>query len=155
MFEEKVKQLLNEALDEHPELFLIDITIDSSNKIKVILDGDNGVTLSDCIAVSRAIEHNLDREETDFALEVMSAGVSEPLQLPRQFHKNIDRNLEVVTLAGKTIKGTLIATTEDDIKLTWKAREPKPVGKGKVTVTKEATIAFTEIKQAKVMINFN
>src|SRR5690554_7210025 len=88
MLEEEVKQLLQDALDENPSLFLIDLKIDSSNKIQVILDGDNGVSLNDCIAVSRAIEHNLDREEEDFALEVMSAGArseehtSEPQSRP-------------------------------------------------------------------------
>lgn len=155
MFREKVEQLLNQALKEHPSLFLIDLNIDSTNGVKVIIDGDQGVTLNDCIAISRAVEHNIDREEFDFSIDVMSAGVSEPLQLPRQFHKNKNRNLEVVTHSGETVKGTLIEITDNDIQLTWKTREPKPVGKGKITVTKEANIPFAEIKQAKVMINFN
>ena len=62
-FKEKVIELLNEGLKEKPSVFLIDLTIDNSNKIMVTLDGDNGVTLQDCIDISRAIEHNLDREE--------------------------------------------------------------------------------------------
>ncbi len=67
--------------------FLIDLDINASNKIMVTLDGDNGVTLQDCIDVSRAIEHNLDREEEDFSLEVASAGAASPLQQPRQYKK--------------------------------------------------------------------
>ncbi|CEN34778.1 Ribosome maturation factor RimP (fragment) [Capnocytophaga canimorsus] len=31
-----------------------------------------GVGIDDCIALSRAIEHNLDREEVDFSIEVTS-----------------------------------------------------------------------------------
>lgn len=73
MFEDSVKKLLAEALENRPDLFLIDLTISSSNAICVILDGDNGVSLNDCIEVSRQIEHNLDREEVDFSLEVASA----------------------------------------------------------------------------------
>ena len=76
---EKVAELLENALEENKSLFLIDLNISEDNQIRVILDGDKGVTVEDCIAVSRAIEHNLDREEYDFSLEVMSAGVSEPL----------------------------------------------------------------------------
>ena len=89
---EKVAKLLENALEENKSLFLIDLNISEDNQIRVILDGDKGVTVEDCIAVSRAIEHNLDREEYDFSLEVMSAGVSEPLTLPRQYKKNIIHN---------------------------------------------------------------
>ncbi|HOD09335.1 MAG TPA: ribosome assembly cofactor RimP, partial [Flavobacterium sp.] len=42
-FKEKVIELLNEGLKEKPSVFLIDLTIDNSNKIMVTLDGDNGV----------------------------------------------------------------------------------------------------------------
>ena len=41
---------------------------------------------------------------------------------------------------------------QEGITLEWKAREPKPVGKGKVTVTKTKKLAFTSIKKAKVII---
>ena len=74
-----VKSLIEKGLEERPDLFLIDFTISADNKINVILDGDNGVSVEDCIFISRAVEHNLDREEEDFALEVASAGATSPL----------------------------------------------------------------------------
>lgn len=153
--QEKVLPLLEQALADNPSLFLIDVSISENNQIRVIIDGDNGVTVEDCIAVSRAIEHNLDRETEDFSLEVMSAGVSEPLTLPRQYKKNVGRKLKVKTEAGETIEGELTQSDEDTVTLQWKAREPKPVGKGKVTVQKEAVLPYKEIVEAKVMITFN
>ena len=129
MMREKVAELLENALEENKSLFLIDLNISEDDQIRVILDGDKGVTVEDCIAVSRAIEHNLDREEYDFSLEVMSAGVSEPLTLPRQYKKNIGRNLKIKTKNGEKLEGELTAATEDSFTLTWSAREPKPVGK--------------------------
>ncbi len=153
-FKEKVIELLNEGLSEKPSVFLIDLTIDNSNKIMVTLDGDNGVTLQDCIDISRAIEHNLDREEQDFSLEVASAGVSTPLKLVRQYKKNIGRTLKVKTLS-ETIEAELEAVDETKITLTWSAREPKKIGKGKETVIKKAEIPYAEIKEAIVTINFN
>ncbi|MCH2490178.1 MAG: ribosome assembly cofactor RimP [Flavobacteriales bacterium] len=155
MMQEKVLPLLEQALADNPSLFLIDVSISENNQIRVIIDGDNGVTVEDCIAVSRAIEHNLDREAEDFSLEVMSAGVSEPLTLPRQYKKNVGRKLKVKTEAGETIEGELTQSDEDTVTLQWKAREPKPVGKGKVTVQKEAVLPYKEIVEAKVMITFN
>ena len=151
---EKVAELLENALEENKSLFLIDLNISEDNQIRVILDGDKGVTVEDCIAVSRAIEHNLDREEYDFSLEVMSAGVSEPLAFPRQYKKNIGRSLRIKTKKDEKIEGELTAANDESCTLKWSAREPKPVGKGKVTVQKEATLPYKDIMEAKVMITF-
>lgn len=153
-FKEKVAQLLHNALQENQELFLIDFSINDANKIAVILDGDKGVSLQDCINVSRAIEHNLDREEQDFSLEVASAGVSSPLKLPRQFKKNIGRTLKIKTTTGIELEAKLQFADEEQATFTWAAREPKVVGKGKETVQKTQQIPYTEIKEAIVTIKF-
>ena len=68
----KVEPLLEKLLEENSSLFLIDLKIGMDNNIKVILDGDNDVSLNDCIKISRAIEHNLDRDVEDFSLVVTS-----------------------------------------------------------------------------------
>ena len=154
MFREKVQALVNEALEENKSLFLIDLTIQDNNAITVIIDGDNGVTVSDCIDVSRKVEHNLDRDEEDFSLEVMSSGATEPLINKRQYKKNIGRDLEVKLKDGSKIEGLLEEVYDDSIKLTWKSREDKPVGKGKVTVIKESILNYEDIAQAKVKIKF-
>jgi ribosome maturation factor RimP len=153
MLREKVENLLEEAFEENKSLFLIELSVDNANHITVVIDGDNGVSVNDCIAVSRKIEHNLDREEEDFSLDVASAGVSAPLSMPRQYKKNIGRKLAVTTSEGK-VEGELVKLEDDKITLQWKAREPKPVGKGKVTVNKEAVLPLQEIKEAKVIITF-
>ena len=145
--------LLDRALEAHPSLFLIDFTVGGDNTIRVILDGDHGVNLQDCMDISRAIEHNLDREEEDFSLEVTSAGATSPLTQPRQYKKNTGRILKVRTASGE-LEGTLVQSDEDSITLEWKSREPKPEGKGKVTVQKSQKIDFSEIKEAKVVLKF-
>jgi ribosome maturation factor RimP len=152
-FKEKVNQLLVEQLLEKPSVFLIDLNISDSYKITVTLDGDNGVVLQDCIDISRAIENNLDREEQDFSLEVASAGVSSPLKHLRQYKKNVGRSLRVKT-ATQTIEAELVEANEENIVLTWQAREPKKVGKGKETVQKREEILYADIKEAIVTITF-
>jgi ribosome maturation factor RimP len=153
-FKEKVLELLNVGLNEKQDVFLIDLTINEANKIVVTLDGDNGVTLQDCIDISRAIEHNLDREEQDFSLEVASAGVSTPLKLERQYKKNIGRTLRVKT-DSETIEAELLEADSEKIVLSWVTREPKKIGKGKETVVKKQEIPYVIIKEAIVTINFN
>ena len=122
-------------------------------KIIVTLDGDQGVTLQDCIDISRAIKINLDREEQDFSLEVASAGVPTPLKLVRQYKKNIGRTLKVKT-ATDVIEAVLADANDEFITLTWTAREPKKIGKGKETVEKKIELPYSEIKEAIVTITF-
>lgn len=154
LFKEKVNQLVQDALVERPSLFLIDLKITDDNKISVTLDGDSGVNLQDCIDVSRVLEHNLDREEVDFALEVASAGATSPLKLPRQYKKNIGRKVKVVKVSDEVIEANLVDADENAVTLEWKAREPKKVGKGKETVDKKVILPYTDIKQAVVIITF-
>ena len=150
----KVKGLLKNALEENSELFLIELKFLADNKIYVEVDGNNGVTLKECIRIRREIEHNLDREEEDFSLEVTSPDVANPLKVKRQYIKNINRILDVKLKDNSTVQGTLTNVTDSEIELEWKAREPKPIGKGKVTVIKNAIIQFEDILEAKVKIIF-
>ena len=73
MLKEKIELLLIDCFDQRSDLFLIDFSVSESNEIKVIIDGDNGVKVEDCMFISRAIEGNFDREELDFSLEVASS----------------------------------------------------------------------------------
>lgn len=150
---ERIEDLVNTALARRPELFLIDLTVSADNRIRVIMDGDEGVTVDDCIEISRAIEGNLE-ESDDFAIDVMSAGLSESLVLPRQYRKNIGRQLDIVKKDGIKIKGEVVDATDEECTITWTVREPKPIGKGKITVTKEAKLPYEDIKEAKVVITF-
>jgi ribosome maturation factor RimP len=154
MLKQKVTQLLQEVLEEETTLFLISQEIKPGNKIVIVIDGDNGVTLNDCMKVSRHIEHNLDREEEDFSLEVYSSGISEGITHIRQYKKNVGRKLEVVVQENTKVEGTLVEADDEKIKLQWKAREPKPIGKGKITVQKEQEIPYETIVKAKVMVTF-
>ena len=155
MNKERVKQLIAEALDENENLFLIELSFLSDNKILVEVDGDSGVNLKECIRISRHVEHNLDREEEDFALEVTSVNITKPLKVQRQYLKNIGRTMTVKTIDNQKFEGVLIKSNENKITLEWKAREPKPIGKGKITVVKTAEIAYKNIQEAKVKIIFN
>tara|TARA_B100000579_G_C22784254_1_gene830991 strand:- start:162 stop:629 length:468 start_codon:yes stop_codon:yes gene_type:complete len=153
-FNQKVEDLLLLALEQYPNIFLVDLKISADKLIKVILDGDEEVNVKDCINISRAIEGSLDRDEEDFSLEVASSGVGSPLKFPRQYQKNLGRNMEIISKEGLKFEGELTHVKEDSIELQWKQREPKPIGKGKVTVTKNKTLMFDEISQTRVMIKF-
>ena len=151
--EQRVEALLEAALEKRPDLFAISMNVGADQGIRIVLDGDSGVNLQDCMDISRAVEHQLDREAHDFSLEVSSAGATTPLIMPRQYRKNKGRTLKVRTSESE-FEGTLDQVGDTSITLSWKAREPKPVGKGKHTVRKEVVIPFSEIEQAKVVLKF-
>lgn len=150
----RVKELLEAALEKE-NAFLIDFQIDQANKILITADTLEGVRLEELTAISRAIEHSLDRETEDFELQVSSPGVGNPLKVPQQYQQNIGRNLKVTTAEGKEWKGELTNFENELLTLAWKERVPKEVGKGKVTVTKEIQLKLEEIKEARVELRFN
>ena len=154
MDKKKVEGYIDEALEENAELFLVELVIGAENKISVIIDGDKGVPLSECIRVSRAVEANLDRDEEDFSIEVATPDIAKPIVLQRQYIKNIGRTLKVIT-ENEKYEGVLEEVTDAGIVLSWETREPKEIGKGKVTVSKSVTLTYEEIKETKVKILFS
>ena len=148
-----VKARVEEALALNESLYLIELSIYVNKKVKVVVDGDNGVSLSETMRISRVINDNFDREIEDFSLEVSTPDIAHPLKVKRQYIKNLNRILKIKT-EEEELEGTLVTADEDKIVLQWKAREPKLVGKGKVTVEKTVTLEYTEIKEAKVKILF-
>ena len=153
-FRAQIENLLTRSLKDNPKLFLIDLSISGDNKIKIVLDGDDSVSLMDCINVSRAIEHNLDREIFDFGLEVASVGADDILTISRQYYKNIGRKLSVIDVTGKNYEGVLTSIKKNEILIEWKERQPKKIGKGKETVLKNKILSFSEITQSKVILKF-
>lgn len=153
-FRTRVEELLQDFLKTRPDLFLIDLKISVGNDIVIILDSDESISVQDCLDASRAIEFSLDREEVDFSLQVMSAGLSEPLKLPRQYHKNIGRELEITLNNDEKISGELVEADEEKAVLLLKYRRPKLVGKGKEDVEERREILYSDIKKALIVIKF-
>ena len=153
-FRVKVEHLIQDFLQTREDLYLVGLKISVGNDVVVILDGDKSLSLQDCLEASRAIEFNLDREDVDFSLQVMSPGLSEPLLLPRQYRKNIGRDLEVVLENNEKIVGELVNANEEKIELMLRYRRPKLIGKGKEDVEEKREIPYAEIKKALVVIKF-
>ena len=150
---EHILQLANAYLADGP-IYVTGIRVSADSHISVLIDGDNGVTIKDCVDLSRAIEGQLDREKEDFALDVSSHGASSPLVMPRQYKKHIGRTFEIKKLDGTKAEGELAEFTGDAIVLTYTVRENKPIGKGKVDVKKQEIIALDKIKESKIKLKY-
>jgi ribosome maturation factor RimP len=144
---DKILELIEQGLDDE-NLFLTKLNVNSNNKIVVVIDGDNGVTIKQCADLSKYIEKNLDRDEEDFSLEVSSFGLGEDYVSKRQYFKNQGKSVVVIDSNDKKHKGIMTEVTDDyiiiDRKLTKMQKKDRvePIFK----------ISFSEIKSAKTEI---
>lgn len=127
--------------------FLVEIKVSSTNVIDVFVDGDDGISISECVKISRHLGKNFDRDQEDYELHVSSPGLTSPFVLRRQYEKYIDREIKVLTIDDKKMHGILKAITDDEIELELK------VGKKGQEIRLEKLL-FADIKEAKPVISF-
>jgi len=151
-----VQELAQERIDELDNgCYLIDIKIGTGNQISVEIDNENrGIAVEDCMSVSRNIEHNLDREIEDFALQVSSPGLSEPFKVWRQYRKNIGRDVKVKLLEGSPLKGEILAADETGIQLKTQTKQRVEGRKKKETIVETHQLEYNQIKETKIIISF-
>jgi ribosome maturation factor RimP len=155
MDKKRIIELAQERIDAlNKGLFIVDISISATNVINVELDTEvGGVSIEDCISVSRNIEHNLDREQEDFELNVSSAGMDRPLRHIKQFVKNTGRKITVLKANGELIEATLVNYENDRFMLSVE-RVVKNEKNKKVSMVEELTLDRKEIKEIKRVISF-
>ena len=125
----EIVKLVEEKI-EGTEYYIVDISVSSSNQIRVEIDGDKGVKINDCVEISRHIEGNYDRDEVDFELTVSSAGMDQPFKILRQYQRYVGREVEMKTTQGDKLKGLLISADDKAVVLEV-TRKEKIEGKKK------------------------
>lgn len=148
----KIIALIEEKLTE--DQFIVDVEVSPANQISVQIDSETGISIDDCVTISRQIEGNLDREEEDFELQVSSAGLGQPFKVFRQYTKNIGCEIEVVLKDGQKLEGILKAAQETSFDIETSKKEKVEGKKKKELVTRVLTIAFEEAKTVKNIIKF-
>lgn len=156
-----IEKLALERIEERNlDVYIVAITISPSNQIIVELDSENGgVSVTDCVAVSRNIEHNLDREVQDFSLEVASADLTKPFRVLKQYIKNIGKQVEVKPLTDTNFKngkieGVLKSANENEIVVTTREKRKIEGRKKKEWVEEDFTFKMSELKEVKIIITF-
>src|SRR5476651_123796 len=124
--EKRVRELVEEKIADKPNLFLVDVKMHSNGKLMILVDGDNGIGIDDCVAISRHVGFHLEEDnviDTAYNLEVSSPGLDAPLTLMRQYVKNIGRNLAIKMADGAKREGKLSGITEDAVIIEEKVKE--------------------------------
>ncbi|MFN3917395.1 MAG: ribosome assembly cofactor RimP [Flavobacteriales bacterium] len=153
---DRIKALAEERLAELDKgLFIVEISVSPTNQISVEIDSfEGGVSISDCVSVSRNIEHNLDREVEDFELQVSSPGLTNSFKIMTQYYKNVGKPVKVLLMDGSKIEGELVRVTEEAIVLKTEEKVRVEGKKKKELVVTEHELSFNQIKETKKVILF-
>lgn len=147
---EKILKLVEEFLAD-TDRFVVKLSVGKETKINIYIDGDSVVSIDDCIAVSRHVESNLDRDKEDFELSVSSAGIGEPFQHIRQFKNKIDKSVEILLNDGSKFKAILLGVNDNEINVAKEVKIKKK--KSKMFTTGEPElISLKNIKYTKEII---
>jgi len=139
---------------EGTELFIVEISVGTDNNIVVVVDSPKGVTITNCIEISKFIESNLNREEEDFELQVFSAGLGQPLRVEQQYTINVGKKVELVLFNGKKITGKLMTFDKSLLTIEEQKMEKVEGKKRKQLITNIIQYNLQEIKTTKVVISF-
>ena len=151
------KSVINSLVEEKlagTDYYLVDINVSKDNSISIEIDNDKGVSIDDCVALSRYVEENLDREKEDFELEVGSSGITSPFKIVRQYRKNIGNEVEMLLKSGTKITGILKDANETGAVITVEKKVKAAGAKRAATVEEDCTYKYDEIKYTKYSIRF-
>jgi ribosome maturation factor RimP len=143
---QKIQELVEEFI-KGTGLFLVAVKVSSSNRITVLADKNEGITIDECAGIHRHIEKNIDREKEDFELQVSSPGLDLPFGVIEQYYKNTGRKVEVIDNEGSRYTGSLKNVTGGGFEL-----ETEVKVKGKTKELKDISFNFDQIKSTRVIL---
>ena len=154
MIEKKQIEEIVQGRIEGTDLFLVEVKVDTQNNITVTVDSPEGISVDTCVVLSQYIESQLNREAEDFALEVSSPGVGQPLKVLQQYTKILNGTIEVLFNSGIKLNGILREVSSEGILLEYETKEKPEGAKRPVKIVKTEPYAFSEIKSVKETIIF-
>jgi ribosome maturation factor RimP len=105
-------------------LDLEDVTITPAGKrrlLRIIVDGDDGVSLDKVADVSKAVSQALDGSDvmggSPYVLEVTSPGVDRPLTEPRHWRRAKGRLVKADLHDGTSVEGRILAVDDSGVEL--------------------------------------
>jgi len=135
---------ITELVKQHiqgSDIFLVEVALNSGNAIRVHVDKPEGISIDECVKISRFLNESLDRDVEDYSLEVSSPGLGGAFKVKQQYEKNLGRDIEVLYTDGIKVKGKLEKVTDEGVILNVQGDDEE--------------IRFEEIKTAKTIISFN
>lgn len=137
---EKVEALVKGMLNDSQ--FVVEVKYNSKQeKYYIFIDSIEGIKISDCEKIHKALNKYLIENEDDSAIEVSSPGLTSNLIVWQQFKKNIGQKIQIQTKENIHIEGEICNANEKEIEIRTTDAEIK-------------TILYNTINKAKVNYKF-
>jgi ribosome maturation factor RimP len=124
----------------------------SRRLLRIVVDGDGGITLDDIAQVSQAVSAALDEGgqmgEHAYDLEVTSPGVSRPLTEPRHWRRAVGRLVLVALTAGGELTGRVVEADDEGVALELPGKKPGQRGERR-------RLGYPDLGKGKVQVEFN
>ena len=123
--ETEVEKIVEELLENTAlELVAVDYVRERDWYLRVFIDKEGGVDLDDCQELSRKLEEILDAKDlikASYILEVSSPGLDRELKKPRDFQREMGKDIDVSLFAPmdgkKVVTGALNAYYGDTVQV--------------------------------------
>ena len=98
--EQKTEELVTPIIDEnHFELVDVEYVKEGANwYLRIYADKDGGISIDDCVLISRALEAKLDADDfikDAYILEVSSPGLGRPLKKEKDYQRSIGQSVDI------------------------------------------------------------
>ena len=144
----KIENLVKEFISG-TELFLVAVKVSSAGKITILADKKEGITIDECVSISRFIEKNLNRDEEDYELMVSSPGLDMPFMVKEQYFKSEGKNVEIISMEGTKFSGLLKNVTDGGFEI-----ETEVKVKGQTKEIKELSFNYDQVKSTRKVVSF-
>ena len=145
-FKEKILKIIKSQ--DLTNYHILEINVDQNiGYIKIIIDSEKRVSLSDTAKISRLLTND---EAIDslfpngYKLEVSSPGINKPLEFPFQYIKNIGKDINISLIDKPEFKkqnATIISANQEFVVLNIK--------------NQKLQVSYENIRYAKLNISFN
>lgn len=132
--EEKALQIANSCAQKcNLKIILVEYVLENGIKIlRVIADGENGLSLDECTKLNEMISEKLDEEDfidEEYYLEVSSEGIEKELRNDEDIRKSIGKYVFIKTYEKinglKEIYGDLISFENDELEINYMVKNIK------------------------------
>ena len=144
----KIENLVKEFIGG-TGLFLVVVKVSSAGKITILADTMKGITIDECVSISRLIEKSFNREEEDYELQVSSPGLEMPFMVKEQYYKNEGKKVEIIDNEGMKFSGLLKNVTDGGFEI-----ETEVKVKGKTKEIKDISFNYDQVKSTREVVSF-
>ncbi|PID90309.1 MAG: hypothetical protein CSA97_03550 [Bacteroidetes bacterium] len=148
-------QIVCDWLSEYTEdsdFFVVRVIVRPGEELEVEVDRDGGLSSDECSEICRFVNEKLEAQGEDWCVTVGSPGLTSPMRMPRQFLKNVGRDVEVLQADGKKIRGKLLRASDGGFTIEVGEKVRREGKKRPEVVLREMDFSYAGVKSVVVAL---